>query len=118
MQQGRESKCGRAWLIWQTLVDEFDGSGSEVEELMELDVEREGGSSGRRRGAADGEVDAVAEVGAQWLQVRAQMRRVQAFTCIYANGYITTKLKTPPMSELSICEVSLLPISEEEKKTE
>lgn len=49
---------------------------------MQLHVEREGGSPRRRRRPADGEVGAVAEVRAQRLEIRAQMRRAQALTCV------------------------------------
>ena len=45
---------------------------------MELHVQREGRAAGRGRGAADGEVDAVAEVGAQRLEEGAQVRRLKA----------------------------------------
>jgi hypothetical protein len=48
---------------------------------VELHVQREGRPARRRRGAADGEVGAVPEVRAQSLEVRAQVRRVQALTC-------------------------------------
>ena len=47
---------------------------------MELHVQREGRAAGRGRGAADGEVGAVPEVRAQRLEVRAQVRRLQALT--------------------------------------
>ena len=81
----------------QTFVEQLERPGSEVEELMKLHVEREGGSPRRRRRPADGEVGAVAEVGAQRLEIRAQMRRAQALTCIMA----WTKKTILPISEWS-----------------
>jgi len=48
---------------------------------MELHVQRERRTPRRGRGAADGEVDAVAEIRAQRLEVWAQVRCVQALTC-------------------------------------
>ena len=47
---------------------------------MELHVQREGRPARRRRGPADGEVGAVPKVRAQRLEVRAQVRRLQALT--------------------------------------
>jgi len=47
---------------------------------VELHVQREGRPARRRRGPADGEVGAVPEVRAQRLEVRAQVRRLQALT--------------------------------------
>jgi hypothetical protein len=64
-----------------TMGHELEGSLLEVEELLDLDVEREGGAAGERGGAGDGEVGAAGEVGAQGLQVRAQVAHVQALTC-------------------------------------
>lgn len=64
-----------------TMGDELEGSLLEVDELLDLDVEREGDAAGERGGARDGEVGAAGEVGAQGLQVRAQVAHVQALTC-------------------------------------
>ena len=63
---------------------------------MQLHVQREWRSSRRRRGAADGEVDAVAEIRAQRLEVWAQVRRVQALTCM-RKPYISYQLQTDPL---------------------
>ena len=61
--------------------DEVERALLEVEELLDLDVEREGDVAGQRGGAGDGEVGAAGEVGAHSLQVRAQVAHVQALTC-------------------------------------
>jgi hypothetical protein len=67
---------------------------------MELHVQREGRTPRRRRGAADGEVDAVAEIRAQRLEVWAQVRRVQALTCRRCmrnpSIYISSNKQIPP----------------------
>ena len=63
--------------------DQLEGALLEMEELLHLDVEREGPVPRHGGGAGDGEVGAVAEVGAERLQVRAQVAHVQALTCSF-----------------------------------
>ena len=75
--------------------EELEGSLLEVEELLHLDVEGEGGAAGERGGAGDGEVGAAGEVGAQGLQVRAQVAHVQALTCIVTEGH-DSEIKVRP----------------------
>lgn len=64
----------------QTSLDGFKASLLEEDELVQLHVQREGGSSRCGGGPCYGEVDAVGEVGAQRLHERAQVGRAQALT--------------------------------------
>lgn len=66
----------------KTFRDQEKGAGPKPEELEDLNIETEGLESRESGSTCDGEIGAVGEVRPNWLQVRAQVARTQAFTCV------------------------------------